>query len=63
MNYDAAKLYKSIDFLEAVEVLVELRPKTGSYLFERKDRRTRREIRQTRESHKELFGCTIYNNR
>ena len=54
MKYDAAKLYKSIDFLEAVEVLVELRPKTRLTLFERENRRTRREIRQTGESHKEF---------
>ena len=63
MNYDAVKLYKSIDFLEAVEVLVELQSYKRPSLFEREDRRARREIRQTGEGSKKRTRCTIYNNR
>ena len=63
MNYDAAKLYKSIDFLEAVEELINVQSCERPSLFEREDRRTRREIRQTGEGSKKLFRCTIYNNR
>ena len=55
MKYDAAKLYKSIDFLEAVEVLVELRSQTRSFIPQREDRRARREIGQTRKSYKEFI--------
>ena len=54
MNYDAAKLYKSIDFLEAVEVLIELQSKTRHYLSKGKIGQTRRKIRQIRESSKEF---------
>ena len=63
MNYNAVKLYKSIDFLEAVEVLVELQSYKRPSLFERENRRTRREVRQIGEGSKKLFRCTIYNNR
>ena len=59
MNYDAAKLYKSIDFLEAVEVLIELQPKTRHYLSKGKVGSTRREIRQTGEGGKKRTRRTI----
>ena len=63
MKYNAMKLYRSIDFLEAVEVLIELQSKTRHYLSKGIDRQTRKENRKTRKSHKKLFGCTKYNNK
>ena len=63
MKYDAAKLYKSIDFLEAVEELINVQSYKRPSLFERENRRARREIRQIGESHKEFIRCTKYNSR
>ena len=63
MKYDAAKLYKSIDFLEAVEELINVQSYKRPSLFERENRRARREMRQIGEGSKKLFRCTIYNNR